>query len=239
MDKKKKIPKYQIIENSIINDIKTGKYIEDEVLPTENELAKYYEVARITVRQALGNLENKGFIRKVRGSGSYVNKLKTIQRTHLLQSFTSEITELGKSVRSEIRTFSIVSAGKTVSKILNINPSDQIFYVERVRFANNDPVLFEKSFFHTEKHPNLSMSVLLSSKYDYAEKNDMDVIMADQNISAIFPPEHIAKELQITMTSPMIKILNTSYTKHGNVFDYTELYLHPDLYQLNIQKRKL
>ena len=44
-------------------------------LPTENELADYYAVSRVTVRRALGELERERFIERRRSAGTRVIKM--------------------------------------------------------------------------------------------------------------------------------------------------------------------
>lgn len=66
-------PQYIRIRNDIINRINNGELKKDQRLPAERELAEMFDVSRITVVGALRDLEEQGIIRKVRGSGSYVN----------------------------------------------------------------------------------------------------------------------------------------------------------------------
>ena len=60
--KQTRIPRYKQIENDLIDKINSGVYVTDDLLPTEAELSKEYNVSRVTVRQALGNLTAKGYI---------------------------------------------------------------------------------------------------------------------------------------------------------------------------------
>jgi len=66
-------PKYQKLRDYIIETIKSGKIIAGEKLYSENELAESFEVSRNTVRQALGELENEGWLYRVQGKGTFVN----------------------------------------------------------------------------------------------------------------------------------------------------------------------
>ena len=86
-------------------------------------------------------------------------------------------------------------------------------------------------------HPEISIKVLSGSKYQYAKDHNMNIEYSSQNISPIFPPEYIANELRISNKTPILRIANTTYLDDGRVFDYSELYMHPELYQLNITKR--
>lgn len=233
-----KVPKYQMIENDIVDKINTGVLSTNDALPTEAELAQEYKCSRVTVRQALSNLAYKGFIVKNQGSGSFVKKPKAIQRTPLLKSFTEDMLDMGKTPSSVVNTFNITEAGETIASILGIQPKDRVYYIERTRFADKDPVLFERTFMSVDLHPELSMKVLQGSKYKYADDHNMVIDYAYQNISPIFPQEYIAEELKISEKQPILRVSNTTYMHNGKVFDYTELYMHPELYQLNIIKRR-
>ncbi|MBP3398495.1 MAG: GntR family transcriptional regulator [Erysipelotrichaceae bacterium] len=238
MNENNKVPKYQLIENDIIDKINSGIYQEEHALPTEAELSKQYECSRVTVRQALSNLAYKGFILKNQGSGSFVKKSRAIQRTPLLKSFTEDILEMGKTPSSKVVSFNITEAGNTVASLLKIKPKDLIYYIERTRYADNEPVLFEKTFMSVDLHPELSIKVLQGSKYKYADEHNLTVDYAHQNITPIFPPEYIAAQLKLSPKQPILRVCNTTYIHDGTVFDYTELYMHPELYQLNIIKKR-
>lgn len=229
-------PKYQLIENDIIDKINMGIYQVGSSLPSEAELAIDYECSRVTVRQALNNLSYKGFITKTQGSKSYIKKTNTIQRTPELKSFSEDMIDNGKIPSTKVVSFNMTDAGNTIGHLLNIKPSDQIYYIERVRSADGVPVLFEKTFMAVNLHPELTIKVLENSKYAYGQKHGLNISHAYQNIAPIFAPDYIANALNISNKQPILRIANTTYIDDGRVFDYTELYLHPDLYQLNIVK---
>ena len=233
-----KTPKYQIIENDIIDKIHTGIYVTDDPLPTEAELSKVFNCSRVTVRQALSNLAYKGYIIKKQGSGSHVTKSRTIQRSPLLKSFSEDMIDLGKTPHSTVFTFNITDAGNTVANLLKIHPRDKIYYIERTRYADDDPVLFEKTLMSVDLHPELSIKVLQGSKYSYGEAHGLIVDYAYQNIAPVFPAEYIANELRLSTKQPILRVANTTFLEDGRIFDYTELYMHPELYQLNIIKKR-
>lgn len=237
-EKETKVPKYQIIENDIIDQINSGSYAVGEAIPSEAELVEKYSCSRVTVRQALSNLAYKGFINKKQGSGAFVSKPKSVQRNPFIKSFTDDMEENGKKVKSKVNSFSITTAGKSVAHLLGIKETDQVYYIERTRYADNDAMMFERTFMSVDLHPEMSMKVLQSSKYKYAEENGLTIDYASQNIMPIFASDYIANELKISTKQPMLKVINTTYLKNGKVFDYTELYLHPELYQLNMIKQK-
>ena len=64
---------YSQIENYILDDIKSGKLTEGDMIPPETVLSKDFNVSRPTVRQALNNLVNEGYLVRIKGKGSFVN----------------------------------------------------------------------------------------------------------------------------------------------------------------------
>jgi GntR family transcriptional regulator, transcriptional repressor for pyruvate dehydrogenase complex len=62
---------HQIIDE-IKNKIRTGEFPVDSKLPSENELAKMFNVSRVPIREALSALASHGIIESVHGGGSYV-----------------------------------------------------------------------------------------------------------------------------------------------------------------------
>ncbi|MHA6484875.1 substrate-binding domain-containing protein [Paenibacillus sp. strain BS8-2] len=66
-------PKYQVIIDEIKSDILSGAYKAGEQIPTESALQEDYGVSRQTVRKAILELSNEGFLRSEKGSGTYVS----------------------------------------------------------------------------------------------------------------------------------------------------------------------
>ncbi len=68
-------PKYQVIIDDLKSKIISGEYNVLEKIPTESALQHRYNVSRHTVRKAILELSNEGFLRSEKGSGTYVSNL--------------------------------------------------------------------------------------------------------------------------------------------------------------------
>jgi len=64
---------YQVIRDDIKSKILSGEYNVLEKIPTEFVLQEIYNVSRHTVRKAILELSNEGFLRSEKGSGTYVS----------------------------------------------------------------------------------------------------------------------------------------------------------------------
>nr|WP_093794290.1 FadR/GntR family transcriptional regulator [Sporomusa acidovorans] len=67
---------YRQIVDDIKDAIREGRLQAGDVLPSERELAQYYDISRVPVREALKILEFLGAVEQVRGKGVFVKKIK-------------------------------------------------------------------------------------------------------------------------------------------------------------------
>jgi GntR family transcriptional regulator of arabinose operon len=65
-------PKYIQLKQEIMGWLQASRILPNERMPTENEIAEQFKMSRQTVRQALGELEQEGWLYRVQGSGTYV-----------------------------------------------------------------------------------------------------------------------------------------------------------------------
>jgi GntR family transcriptional regulator of arabinose operon len=66
-------PKYLTVQDWIKNEITKGTYVDGDRIPSENELMEMFGFSRQTIRLAISNLENMGYLERIKGSGTYVN----------------------------------------------------------------------------------------------------------------------------------------------------------------------
>lgn len=68
----KYVPMYKEIEQYIVSQIRSNKWPPLSRIPSENELAEQFQVSRITVKNALANLVEKGIVHRQQGKGTFV-----------------------------------------------------------------------------------------------------------------------------------------------------------------------
>ena len=65
---------YVMIADDIAGQIERGELVPGQRLPGEQDLAREYGVARMTIRRAARELRERGLVRVVTGKGTYVTK---------------------------------------------------------------------------------------------------------------------------------------------------------------------
>lgn len=72
IDKQSPIPAYHQITSHLEERISLGEWQLGDKLPAEEALAREYQVSRVTLRQAMAELENRGLITRQRGRGAFL-----------------------------------------------------------------------------------------------------------------------------------------------------------------------
>lgn len=237
--KKNNLPKYKEIENDILEKMNAQYYKTGEAIPTEQQLAESYGVSRVTIRKATDALVMRGLLKRITGSGTYVEGLPAHQKETRQIGFTKEMESLHMNARTEVTTFSTIQADSHIASFLGIQEDDLIYYIERNRYGDDLLLQFEISYMPVALFPDLSISHLRVSKYDYVENvRGIKIDYCHHQTFPILPPEALAKEFQIDCTTPIIKIINMTHDVSGRVIDYTIQYINSPHYQLNyIRKR--
>ena len=80
--------------------IPDGTYPPHAQLPAKIELGNIFGVSRITVRQALSDLQREGVVIKIPGKGNFVAKPKAYQQLTQLDGFAEAMSRRGHTIRN-------------------------------------------------------------------------------------------------------------------------------------------
>ncbi|MFI3208134.1 MAG: TIM barrel protein [Eubacteriales bacterium] len=151
--------KYKIIAADIEAQIKRGELKPGDAMNSELKTQQQYDVSRVTVRKAYKLLLDKGIIRTVHGVGTFVNDLYKKDWTWM-NSFTTQVLHSGHVPTTKTRKFSVVEAGDEVASRLGIKMQEECYYMERVRYIDNQPIWITRSYIPVRSAPDLTASHL-------------------------------------------------------------------------------
>jgi GntR family transcriptional regulator len=147
---------YNKVKDALVRKIESNEWPLNSKIPPERELCDILNVSRITVRQALHELELKGNLSRKQGRGTFVTAPKIEQRLLNLYGFSEEVKKMGFQPSSRIIDFHISPCSEKVAQKLNVEPGTQVYYLKRVRIANNEPIAIETSYIPCTLCPALS-----------------------------------------------------------------------------------
>ena len=140
------VPLYSQLKELLRGRILDGVYPPLSRMPSENELGKAFDVSRITVRQALGDLQKEGLIFKIHGKGTFVARPKAFQNVSTLQGLGESMTQMGYEVINRLHGLRYVPAGARVAERLRVEEGSPVCEIKRVRLVNREPVSLEVTY---------------------------------------------------------------------------------------------
>lgn len=208
-----RIPKYYMLKKEIIKKIDMEEYGGDEQIPSERELIEKYQVSRITVRKAIDELVNEGYLYKVQGKGTYVKSDKNNHDLISLTSCTEDVKKLGMTPSRKVIAADVVLSDKKRGKLLNIVTDDKVFRLERIIYADNEALNYTITYLPEKLFPQLeqydfnkeSLYHILQTKYD------TKIIGATRTIEAVSAKDVVAEYLDIDEGVPIILFGGTTY----------------------------
>ncbi|RYG73824.1 GntR family transcriptional regulator [Lentibacillus lipolyticus] len=134
---------YLQVIDQIKNDIESGKYQPMQKLPSEFQLSKELGISRATLREALRILEEENILTRRHGVGTFVNP-KPIFSSGIeqLNSVTYMIEQSGKTPGSQFLTTEFLESTEDEQRKFAPREVDSLVKIERVRTADNAPVVF-------------------------------------------------------------------------------------------------
>lgn len=232
IDKNSQIPIYGQIEEIIKKKIYSKIYKIGENIPSERELSVQFNVSRMTVRQAITNLVNSGLLYREKGRGTYVANPKLEQPLTALRSFTEDMLARGMKPSNKIIRFEKIFPSLDVANDLFLESGDAVFYVVRIRSADDKPMGIERAYIPVKIIPNLDEQKIMGSFYQLIEeKFPQKIGNAVQQIEASIVTKEESKLLKISPTSPVLNIKRISYLSDGFPFEMVESTYRADSYK--------
>ncbi|KVH43443.1 GntR family transcriptional regulator [Burkholderia diffusa] len=236
-------PLYVQIKDTLRARILDGTYAPHSRMPSEHELCAMFDVSRITVRQALGDLQKEGLLFRLHGKGTFVSKPKAFQNVTSLQGFAEAMSSMGYEIVNQLRSFRIVKADRQLATKLNVQEGAPLVEIHRVRLLNREPVSLEQTWVPEALGKRLAGADLVTRDIFLILENDCGVPLghADMSIDAILADDEIVDALRVEESSPVLRIERLTHDASGAPIDYEHLYFRGDAFQyrLRIDRQKM
>lgn len=231
------VPLYSQLKEILRTRILDGTYPPLSRMPSEAELGKAFEVSRITVRQALGDLQKEGLIFKIHGKGTFVAKPKAFQNVSTLQGLGESMTQRGYEVINRLRSFKTVPANAQVAARLQVAEGENVVQIKRARLVNRELVSLEITWLPEHVGKRLEKADLVSRDIFLILENDCALPLghADLAIDAILADAELARALEVQEGSPVMRIERLTHTADGAPLDYEHLYYRGDAFQYRLR----
>ena len=226
------IPLYIQLKEIILQKIEQRELKGGDKLPTENELCKMYNVGRNTVRTAINELTEEGYLVKKQGKGTFVQTRKIGEN---ISSNLSVCISNGMTPSNQLITVALQPATQSDLNALKMPKGSKIMYLARILFADNIPVIYDRLYIHekysgliAENLDNISFYSLLSQKYGIIpthSKKTIEITLAN---------EEEAQYLNVKKGTPVLLMNEIVYDKNFQPVHRTKQIILGDRFKYEI-----
>lgn len=229
-------PFYVQIREALRQRILDGDFFPSTRLPSETELERLYGVSRVTVRQALRDLQDDGLLHKVHGKGTFAGRPKAAQNVTRLWGFGEAMAEQGHRTRNRVLSYRKVAADGRVAANLQIEAGAPVAELKRLRLLNDEPISVDHTFLPVHIGDQLVKFDLETRDVFEIFETSMGIRLAEArlDIEAIRGTASLAKALGARMADPVLKVDRLTSTTAGLPIDYEHLYYRADRFKYQV-----
>jgi GntR family transcriptional regulator len=226
------VPYYRQLYAILRREITDGRWRPGDRLPSEADLARTFDISRITVRQALDLLVDDGLVFRRRGSGSFVAAL-SVDGSNRLLSFAEDMRRRGWRGLTQVIGVRLEPATPEIAARLGIEPGAELAVIERLRLVDGKPLSLESArlvhrlcpgvldgdYAHTPLHEALH------------DRYGIRLERAVQAIRAVPADAATAARLGTAVGSPLLYVERVAF-RSGAPVEYVQAYWLGDRYVL-------
>lgn len=223
---------FETVASKIKNNIDDGTYSQKQKLPSEYDLAKEFDVSRLTVRKAIDLLISQNLLVKQRGKGTYIMKQsdKFQSGQNGLLSFTESAKTFGKTSKSIVINFEIVTnLPDEVKKKLQVE-NESIYRIKRLRYFDEDPMTIEEIYIRTSFLPKDITEKDIEHSIFSLISEQIDISYSHQEIEAVLVTKELSEYLDVPLGDPLLLVHTVTYAASGIPILYDNSYYRADKY---------
>ena len=184
------------------------------------------------MRQALDCLEIEQRIYRQQGRGTFVAKPK-IDQTLELSSHTENIRARGMEPASRLIGITRAPAEADVAGMLALAEGDEVFQIERVRLADDEPLAVELLFLDARRFDDIA-AVLGESRSLYQllrARYGVELASAEETIEAVAVAEREADLLGIPVGAPVLLLSRQSFDSNQRPVEFVRSVYRADRFR--------
>lgn len=234
------IPLYAYIKEALRNKILGGAIAVHSKLPSEEQLTKEFKVSRITIRQALSELQREGLVFKVNGKGTFVSKPKTLLDATQLRGFAEAASLQGYETFARVISIKNIKSNQSIARQLNIATNSHVTRLQRLRYLNREPISYDVTYVRPELGAAVAAADLESRDIISILENEcnINVTNARESIEAIWCDAPMAHLLHVAEENPILHIERAMFDQAQNPVLYENLYYQGNAFRYAIDRKR-
>jgi GntR family transcriptional regulator len=225
------------VRRSIIALITDETFPVGELLPNEQEMSERFEVSRATIREAYRGLIDAGYLTRIIGTGTVVSMMPRRHALDLNLSYTDMIREAGFTPSVRILSIRAREADEVERSALKLAKGDEVLEVERVRLADDKPVVYSRDRIPFTLVPGGDLSGNYQSLYEYLGAQGKYPRNGRTKLLPVLADDNAAKHLHVAAGTPLLQFEEVDYDENGSPVMLSLEWHTSDVFELWINRK--
>lgn len=231
-------PLYLQLRDQLMQRITSGDLPVGSRLSAERVLAESFNTTRITLRQALAQLESEGIIYRSNRRGWFVSSPRLTYEPVNDVSFTHYVAEQGRVPRTEVLGIEKMQASISVATALGLHSGDEVYRLRRRRFADERLVFVETIWLNSRYLPGIEQHQFESLWKLLAEKYDIRLTRKQITITPTALTGSVAAALGVNSGCPGLYITRIGKTDDGACIEFDEEFWLHDVLTISVSTQE-
>lgn len=205
-------------------------------LPAERKLSELFATTRITLREALGQLEAQGLIYREERRGWFVSPPRLDYNPLVRSHFHAMVSEQGRAPSTDVLSARLVPAPVEICELLELPALSAVFQIRRARRVDERLVLYVEHYLNPAYFPGIldhDLTHSLTELYACQYGIHYGRVRFDMLPTALHPDA--AAALRVSPGSPALRIVRRNRDQHGRLIDCDLEYWRHDAIQVRVE----
>jgi len=230
-------PRYIRVYSTIRDWICQGTYRPGSQLPTESALCALFQVSRITTRKAVDMLVDEGLVTRHPGRGTFVvDDLADAPVTGDMEQLLRKVRRLGEYTGIARPEVAEVPADAETRKDLSLPAGALVQRAAHVRLLDGKPIGYVVTWLPGHLRIRFELNELNESPMlTLLERKGVDIVAADQVISATLADARLAELLGTAVGAPLVHIRLVVFDSHRQPVERMMAWYRGDYYHHHVR----
>ncbi|KQQ63033.1 GntR family transcriptional regulator [Pseudomonas sp. Leaf129] len=232
-------PHYLRIRDEIARDMAGGVPPADHKFAPEREMAERFGCTRVTLRQALQQLEAEGLVYRENRRGWFVSPQRIRYDPTRITGFMEYVAAQGRTPLTECLQAELRPAGSWLASRMGLaSIQEPVFHLQRRRWVDRRPVLLEFNTLVASWCPrllevdlNTSLTRLLKERFGRVQSR-CELVMQTGTVN-----EQQAELLQLTVGSASLYLERLNFAEHDQPVEFDQEFWRPDALSVVMETR--
>lgn len=243
LDKNVPIPLHYQLTTDLREGIIQGTWGVGEVFPTDKELMNKYNISSTTVRRAVSQLVQEGWLDRRPGKGTFVKKTPIEETLGEPTGFFEEMINRGLKPSADVLNVSEIELSKKeLEKVpqLRIFSEQRMFVFEKIQKLNDEPIAYVKSYWPYEYGVRIAeLDLSTQGIYELIKREfGFSLIRAEEFVGADIANKKISQYLNVKIGFPVLTMERIAYNEHDKPIELSINAYRADRYKYKVHLQR-